>query len=402
MRVHEGPVARGEVLGASQGRGQLHDGVAEVVGRRRGPVPGGDPDVAGPVHLGCGATHPHRPVVPDRHRLVVARRPAALGHGADPAAVGGAVTVVAPVPEDHVAVAQVQAGPLQNGRGGLAGWVHGLVEQRRPGVHVEAHQHVRRRAPAQLVGHREDLAAGDVEHRGPGDADRRADVAARKVARGNRCPDVAGPQDRTGIGGQGVDGVVLGGDVDAPGGLEGLAVDLPVERARGPCRGRRGERHPRGVHARAERVAVIHGPRGGGIDMRRGAARTGHVRHTGQPRSAEGDGAAEGEDEGEDEQGHSTCQSAGQPRGRPSGGSGVRMGADGPTVTRRARCVDGHWAAVVRGPLGPGRRPLHNGGGPGVIGLAGRRALHLVDDVKPAGDLVPGHELAAALLDRLE
>ena len=157
---------------------------------------------------------------------------------------------------------------------GCPGGIHVLVHQRRAGVHVQPDQDVGRRAPAQLVGDREDLAAGDVEHRGPGDADRRADVAAGQVARRNRCPDVAGPQDGAGVGGQRVDGVVLGRHVDAPGRLERLAVDLPVEHRRGPRRGRRGEGDARGVDPGPERVAVVDGPRRGGIDVRR-AGRTG-------------------------------------------------------------------------------------------------------------------------------
>ena len=253
VRVHEGPVARGEVLRAGQARRQLQDRVAEVVGSRRRPVPRGDPDVAGSVNLGSGASHPHGPVVADRYRLVVTRRPAALGHRPDPAAVGRAVPVVAAVAEHHVSVAEVQAGALQNRRGRLTGGIHVLVQQGRARVHVQPDEHVGRRAPAQLVGDREDLAPGDVEHGRPGDADRRADVAARQIARGDRCPDVAGPQDGAGIGGQCIDRVVLGRDVHPPGGLERLPVDLPVEHRRGPRRGRRGEGDARRVDSGAER-----------------------------------------------------------------------------------------------------------------------------------------------------
>ena len=108
------PGARREVLRAGQARRQLQDRVAVVVGGRRRAVPGGHPDVARRVDLGSGAAHPDRPVVADRHRLVVSRRPPALGHRDDPAAVGRAVPVVAAVAEDDVAVAQVQTGALQN------------------------------------------------------------------------------------------------------------------------------------------------------------------------------------------------------------------------------------------------------------------------------------------------
>ena len=121
---------------------------------------------------------------------------------------------------------------------GWPGRIDGLVEHRRARVHVQSHQDVGRRAPAQLVGDGEDLAAGDVDDRGAGDADRRADVAAGQVARGYRGPDVGGPQDGAGVGGQRVDRVVLRRHVDAPGGLERLAVDLAVEHRRRPGRGR--------------------------------------------------------------------------------------------------------------------------------------------------------------------
>ncbi len=79
-----------------------------------GPVAGGEPDIARGVHLRCRAAHPDRPVVADRHRLVIAGRPATLGHRDDPAAVGRAVAGVAAVAEDDVTVAQVEAGALQD------------------------------------------------------------------------------------------------------------------------------------------------------------------------------------------------------------------------------------------------------------------------------------------------
>ncbi len=289
MRVHEGPVARCEVLRANQTRRQLQDRVAEVVGGRRRPVPRGDPDVPRPVDLGRGAAHPHGPVVADRHGLVVTRRPAALGYRADPAAVGRAVAVVAPVAEHDVPVAEIQAGPLQDRRRGLSGRIHGLAQQCRAGVHVQSDQDVGRRASAEFVGDREDLPPGDVEHRGPGDADRRADVAAGQITGRNRCPDVAGPQDGTGIGGQGIHRVVLRRDIDATGGFEGLSVDLPVERGRGPCGGRRREGDARRVDPGSERVAVVDGPRCGGVDVWRGCARARSANGADDARRARGE-----------------------------------------------------------------------------------------------------------------
>ena len=55
----------------------------------------------------------------------------------------------------------------------------------------------------------------------------------------HRRRQVVGPQDRTGVGGQGVDGVVLGGGEDPPGRHEGLAVELTVEDRRCPGLGGR-------------------------------------------------------------------------------------------------------------------------------------------------------------------
>ncbi len=290
LRVHEGPVVWREVLRAGETRRQFQDRVAEVVGCRRRTVPRCGPDVAGPVDLGRGTSHPHRPVVADRHRLVVARRSATLRCRRDPAAVGRTVPVVAAVAENHVAIAQVQAGALQDRRGWLPGWIHGLVQHGRARVDVQSHEDVGRRAPAQLVGHGEDLAPGDVEYRRPGDADRRADVAARQVAGGDRRPDMAGPQDGAGVGGQGIHRVVLSRHVHPPGGLERLPVDLSVEHRRGPRRGGRGEGHARRVDSGPERAAVIDGPGRGGVDVRPGSRGAGGASRA---RRAQGSGSGD-------------------------------------------------------------------------------------------------------------
>ena len=174
--------------------------------------------------------------------------------------VGSAGPGVAGLAEHHVAVVEVQPGPLQ-----LVGWrgtggVHVLVQLHGARVHVEPDQVVLDVAVHQLVGHREELLACRVDDGCAGDAHRRRDVATGQVGRGHGRADVGRPEDGAGVGRQGIERVVLRGDVDAPGGLERLAVELPVEGRRGPGRVGRRERDTRGVDPAPQRVAVVHGP----------------------------------------------------------------------------------------------------------------------------------------------
>jgi hypothetical protein len=106
-----------------------------------------------------------------------------------------------------------------------------LVEHDRPGVEVQPDQVVGVVVGDLLGRHHEELGAGQVDDRGGGDAHRGVDVAA-EAGEGGRVeggPHVDRPQHRPGVGGQGVDGVVLGRLEHPPGGHQGLAVERPVQ-----------------------------------------------------------------------------------------------------------------------------------------------------------------------------
>ena len=176
-----------------------------------------DPDVALAVDHGGGAAHPHRAlaVAGGRRHLEGLLGAAALGDGDDPAVVVAAVAVVAAEAGHHVAVVERQPGPLELGQLVRARQHDRLVQQHRAGVEVEADQVVLGAGPRRLVGDGEHLAPGRVDDGCAGDADGGRDVAAREVPRRHGRADVRRPQHRAGVGGQLVDGVVLGGDDDA-------------------------------------------------------------------------------------------------------------------------------------------------------------------------------------------
>ena len=186
------------------------------------------------------------------------------------------------------------------------------------------------RAADQLVGHDEDLPPGGIDHRRAGDADRRADIPAGQVTRRHRGPDVGRPQHRPGVGRQRVDGVVLRRHEDAAGGLERLAVDLAVEGGRRPGRVRGIEGDTRGVRARAQGVAVVHGPRRGGVDVRHVGSRRLRGDHAAQPQEQRDSG-------GGDEQGAPGRE---RPRGPSVVGLDLGSPSDGRTVTRPDFGVD--------------------------------------------------------------
>ena len=239
------PELRGEGVKQLHGRAELQHAVALVIGVRctvERAVPGGHPDVALGIDGGSRATHPHRALAVARevgHRVGGWGR-AVLGSRHHQPVVGVAVSRIATEADDHPAVGEGQGDSLQlEGRVG-AGWVDVLVQQHRSGVDVQADELVGGIAASAHRRHHEDLRASGVDHRGPGDPHGGMDVPAESWNGGRvqRRAEMIRPQHRAGIGGQGVDGVVLRGHEDPTGGHQGLAVQLAIESGRGP-RGRR-------------------------------------------------------------------------------------------------------------------------------------------------------------------
>ena len=109
------------------------------------------------------------------------------------------------------------------------GRIDHLVENHGPGIEIEPDQMVAGDRHCRLVRHHEDLRTSDIYDRSRGDPDRRADVTARERGRIHRCGQVVGPQDRSGVGGKGIDRVIFGGGKDTAGRLERLTVELTVE-----------------------------------------------------------------------------------------------------------------------------------------------------------------------------
>ena len=130
------PVGRREELRARQSGRELNDRVAAVVGGPRRAVARGGPDVGGSVDLGGSAAHPHSTLGTVGRRVEDATGATPFGHGDDVAVVRRAVALVAPEPEHDVAVAQVEAGALEDRRGQLTGRVDRLAQQHRAAVDV--------------------------------------------------------------------------------------------------------------------------------------------------------------------------------------------------------------------------------------------------------------------------
>ena len=238
------PVGRREVLQELQRRGELERRIAVVVGlagRMDRAVAGADPDVAVAIDGGSGPTHPDR-------ALAVAgggvhgeerRSPARLVDRDDPPPVRGAVPVVPTHAEHHLAARRasvrcVGAAPRDphpgDPRPGSSRW--------RPTSSRQAHQHVRRAAVHQLVGHHEDLAPRRVDDRRAGDAHGGRDVAAgERRTTGRGWPDAATrppPRSRR----TARTPCRPRSPHRRPRRHERLPVELPVERGRGPRRGR--------------------------------------------------------------------------------------------------------------------------------------------------------------------
>ena len=233
-------------------------------------VAGLDPDVAAGVHDRRRAAHPDG-------TLALARAPSRPAKSAAVPPVSGTETTqpwyveqspkLPPYPKTTRPASSVEAGALQQGRRGRPRRVHVLGQ-----LHL-ARWRCRAR-PARgpgppLTSSSATTNTSDaccVDDRSARDADGRRDVAARQRSRGNRSPEVRGPRHRAGRGRERVDGVVLGRDEDAPAGDERLAVELAVERRRGPRRRGELDRGDASRHAIARRVAVVDGPRRGAVE----------------------------------------------------------------------------------------------------------------------------------------
>jgi hypothetical protein len=187
--------------------------------------------------------------------------------------VGLAVAGVAPESDDDPTVGEAERDPLELEGGAGSRGVDRLVEQHVAGVEIQTDQTVDRVVGGGDGGHHEDLGPARIDDRGTGDPHCRLDVAAqsRHVRGGERGAEVLGPEHRPRVGGQGVDGVVLGGGEHPAAGHQRLAVELAVEGGGGPRRRGMGEGVARGVDTGALAVVVEGGPVGGHHGRRAGA-----------------------------------------------------------------------------------------------------------------------------------
>ena len=206
--------------------------------------------------------------------------------------------------------------------------------------------------------------------------------------------------------------------IDTPRRLERLAVDRAVEHRRLPCRVGRRERDAGRVDPATERVAVVDGPRRPGAhsgERRRSCRRSSPSRQCRRPTGGV-----------PSRPGPSRSWVARAPGGSthwPVPDRGVRprvMQNRNPTPAAPVAAVDRAFRARAcdddseTGVNVSGRRPgarlrprlrrhvgpgAHDGGRPGVVGLARRRALDRVDDVEAAGQLVPRDGRPAVLLE---
>ncbi len=235
------PQRGSEVVEQMHRRAQLEHAVAVVVRigcAVVGAVAGGHPHVALCVDRRRRPPHPHRSLAVPGGHLEVDRGRTVLRSGDDPSVVGLAVTGVATEPDDHATVGERQRGPVEQ-EGLIAGYrVDDLVEQLGARVGVEPDQVVLRPARHPDGRHHEELAGRRVDDRGGRDPDCRQDVSAQTGDRGRveGRAEVDRPQDRPGVGGEGVDGVVFGGGEHPTGEDQRLSVELPVEGGRVPRR----------------------------------------------------------------------------------------------------------------------------------------------------------------------
>ncbi len=149
LGVVRGPRARREELHQLQGRRQLQDRIAVVVGvlvRVDRSVPGADPDVAVAVDDRCRAAHPDGSLALPGRGVdgEVPRRPARFRNCRHPALVAGAVPVVTAEAEHDLAGVQGQPGALQQRRGIGPRRVHVLGHLDPARGSAEADQPVRR------------------------------------------------------------------------------------------------------------------------------------------------------------------------------------------------------------------------------------------------------------------
>ena len=163
----------------------------------------------------------------------------ALRSGDQPAVIGAAVAVVTAVGDDHAAAVERERRALQERRVIGARRVHRDREtgDRSAAGEVQREQLVVDRAAVEHVRDGVDATRRGIDRRGAGDADRRGDVAAGQIAGRHRRPQRALPQHGAGRGVQGIDAVVLGGDVDDGAGDQRLGIHGAVDLRRPPRRG---------------------------------------------------------------------------------------------------------------------------------------------------------------------